>query len=362
MAEQEQDRSEQATPYKLEQARKKGSVAKSQDAVYVAVLAALLVFIYGFGWQAVNGVLKVTQTALVSLNREDWTVMGVSTWLSGMLIDAVSPLLPLVMALIIAAVLASVAQTGPLFSFHPIQPDFTRLNPATGFKRVFSLKMVYEGGKSVLKLLVVATVLTLVLSELPALFVSAPYMDVRHYAQLLLDQGASLIFKLALAMMVLAVLDMSYTRWEFMRQMRMSKREVKDEHKQREGDPRIRSRLREIRLELLKRSKGLTQVPEADVLITNPVHYAVAVKYRHGEMLAPQVVAKGAGNLARKMREVAARHNVVVVQNPPLARALFRQVETEQYVPETLYPQVAKILVWVYAMRRNKAAEQGSAA
>ena len=155
---------------------------------------------------------------------------------------------------------------------------------------------------------------------------------------------------------MVAALDFGFARWEFARRMRMSKRDIKDESKNREGDPRIRSRIRELRKEMIKRSKALGKVPAADVLITNPTRIAIAVSYKHGTSAAPQVVAKGAGEMARKMRELAGRHSIPVVQNRELARALFREVDFDGFVPEKLYPQVAKIMVWVYAMRQARRA------
>ncbi|SMC27704.1 flagellar biosynthetic protein FlhB [Andreprevotia lacus DSM 23236] len=362
MAEQDHDRSEQATPYKLEQARGKGSVAKSVDLVYVGVLCALLVFFFGYGWHAVNQILTILQAVLNEAGRSDWSANGIMSWLGAVLLALASPLAPLLLSVMIAAVVTSLAQTGPVFSVHPIKPDWNKLNPATGFKRFFSMRIVYESGKSVLKLVVIGAVLAMGLLNMRTMLVALPNADVHQYGRVLLEQCGSLLFKMAMVMAIFAIVDFAFARWEYLRQMRMSRRDIRDEHKMREGDPRIRSRLRELRMEFLKRTKGLAQIPESDVLITNPVHYAVAVRYKHGDMLAPQVVAKGAGGIVTKMKQVAARHNVVVVQNPPLARALFRQVDTEQYVPESLYPEVAKILVWIYAMRRARANQQGSAA
>jgi flagellar biosynthetic protein FlhB len=137
--------------------------------------------------------------------------------------------------------------------------------------------------------------------------------------------------------------------------MRMSHRDIKDEHKQREGDPRIRARLRQLRQEMLKKSQAVRKLPGSDVVVTNPTHLAVALSYKHGEMAAPRVVAKGAGDLAAKMREMALRHGIPVVENRALARELFFKVDFEQPVPEKLYPQVARILVWVFAMREARA-------
>jgi flagellar biosynthetic protein FlhB len=162
------------------------------------------------------------------------------------------------------------------------------------------------------------------------------------------------LVKLVMVMLVLGLLDVLYVRWEFGKRMRMSKREVKDEVKSREGDPRIRARIRDLRKQMLKRSQALAKVPSADVLVTNPTRVAVAISYKHGVSTAPQVVAKGAGEAARSMRKLASRHQIPIVQNRALARALFREVDYDGYVPEKLYPQVAKIMVWVYAMRRTR--------
>jgi flagellar biosynthetic protein FlhB len=136
--------------------------------------------------------------------------------------------------------------------------------------------------------------------------------------------------------------------------MRMSKRDIKDEHKNREGDPRVRARIRELRKEMLKRSQSMRRMASADVLVTNPTRLAIALRYEHGSAAAPKVVAKGAGDLAARMRALAGRKNIPIVQNKPLARTLFREVDYDGYVPEKLYPQLAKIMVWVYAMREAR--------
>ena len=276
------------------------------------------------------------------------SVMG---WLGPLLTDSLLLLAPLFGAVAIAAIVGSVAQTGAIFTFHPLTPDFTRLNPVQGAKRFFTVRVVYDALRSLFKLLVLGAVLALVVKhEIPRL-VALMTIDPVAHAKGMLGVIASLLAKLTLAMLVIAAIDLLYTRWEFGKKMRMSRRDMKDEHKQREGDPRVRSRLRQLRLELLKRTQALGKVPGADVVITNPTHLAVAIAYRHGDMAAPQVLCKGAGDLAMRMRKIAGKHAIPVVENRSLARALFFKVDAEEYVPETLYPQVARILVWVFAMR-----------
>ena len=360
MAEQEQDRNEQATPFKLEEARKRGSVAKSADALALAVMAAALLFVYWVGWGTFQKQLAQDQFILRQAGQLSFEPAQMMHWLQQILAHAFLLLAPLFAAIVIAAIVANVAQTGPVFSFQPLKPDFNRINPVNGLKRVFSVRLVYDAVRSLLKVLVLGTVLVLCVMHLIPRLLGLLNVDPVAYGKPMLAEVAALLFKLLLAMLVLALLDLLYTRWEYGKQMRMSRREMKDEHKQREGDPRIRSRLRQLRMEMLKRSQSARKVKDADVVITNPTHLAVALRYRDAEMPAPQVLAKGAGDLALRMREIARRHGVPIVENRALARQLFFEVGVERYVPEKLYPPVARILVWVLAMRDARA-RQGAA-
>jgi len=361
VADQDFDRSEEATPYKLEQARKQGSVAKSQDTTAVAVLAALAGTLFACGWDGVRQTARLQQGILQRMRDLDWGADGMSTWLGQILVGMLNILAPLFLALFVVAILVNLLQTGPIFSVKPLTPDMDRLNPATGLKRIFSARALYEAVKSVIKLIILGAVALIVICDDIAGLALLSALDAGAYPRILLDMSGGLLAKLVLALLAVAIIDYSYTRWEFGRRMRMTRRDVRDEVKQREGDPRIRARVRELRMEMLKRSKAMHRLPSADVLITNPTHLAVALRYEHGEALAPQLVAKGAGELARKMRLTAARYNIPVVQNISLARTLFREVEYEGYVPEKLYPQLARIMVWVYALREAKRAGGRSA-
>jgi len=356
VADQDFDRSEEATPYKLEQARKQGSVAKSQDLTAVAVLAALARTLFACGWDGVRQTARLQQSILKHMRDLDWGADGVSAWLGQVLVGMLNILAPLFLALLIVAILVNLLQTGPILSVKPLTPDMDRLNPAMGFKRIFSARALYEAVKSVFKLVILGAVAFIVIRDDIAGLTLLSAIDTGAYPRILLGMTGGLLSKLVLALLAVAIIDYSYTRWEFGRRMRMSRRDVRDEVKQREGDPRIRARVRELRMEMLKRSKAMRKLPSADVLITNPTHLAVALRYEHGEALAPQLVAKGAGELACRMRLAAARYNIPVVQNRTLARTLFREVEYEGFVPEKLYPQLARIMVWVYALREAKRA------
>lgn len=358
MAEQDADLSEQATPHKLDEARRKGSVARSNDFNAMSMMAALVVTIYAGGWDAVRQTLVMQQTLLAGAGRGQWSVELVAAWMGQLLVGMLHVLGPLFLTLAVVAVLTNLAQTGPIFSLHPLKPDLERLSPMAGFKRVFAMRTLFEAAKSIVKLIILGSVVYMLVRDTIPGLMGLSSMEPKGYMKVMLTLIGSLLVKLVLTLLCIALLDLGFTRWEFAKRMRMSKRDIKDESKNREGDPRIRSRIRELRKEMLKRSKSMAKVPSADVLITNPTRLAVALSYNHGTSGAPQVVAKGAGDLARKMRELAGRHSVPIVQNRELARALFREVDYDGYVPEKLYPQVAKIMVWVYTMRDARRASK----
>ena len=348
------DLSEEATPYKLEQARKQGSVAKSPDITALAILATAATMLHAKGWDGLKQTIKLQLQAIGGITRMDWSADGMAAWLGSLLVAALSTLAPYLFALLVVGILINLLQTGPVFTFRPLSPDFSRISPVTGFKRLFSLRILYEAAKGLVKLAALSGIVYVSIKGLIPMLIGISALDPKGYAAILVDTASGLLIKMVFVLLVIGIIDFTYTRWEFAKRMRMSRRDVRDEAKNREGDPRIRAKLRELRKEMLKRSKAMRKVPSADVLITNPTRLAVALSYEHGKAAAPQVVAKGAGDAARKMREVASRHHIPIVQNRTLARALFREVDNDGFVPEKWYPQVAKIMVWVYAMREAR--------
>jgi flagellar biosynthetic protein FlhB len=257
------------------------------------------------------------------------------------------------MALVVAAVLANMFQTGPIFSFFPLKPDVTKLNPVNGFKRIFSKKLLFEAIKTIIKMIIFGSVIFFGIKSLLPAIMAMIDADPQVYPVLLMDQGRGLIYKLLLVLVVIALADLLYSRWDYARQMRMSRREVKEEVKRREGDPQIRARIRQLQKEAVHRAGAVEKVPEADVLIANPTRLAVALQYEREVMPTPRVIAKGANGLAAKMRELARRHKVPIVENPSLARTLFRRAEIGEGIPEAVFPVVAKILAWIYLQKEK---------
>lgn len=361
MAEQEQNRNEAATPFKLEEARKRGTVPKSIDTNSMMMLAAAVIAMHFLGASAVADELRLFQALLVNAHQISFEPDGIVRLLSHVLGQSLGILGPVFALLVVFAILANLGQTGPVFTFVPLKPDLERINPVAGFKRLFSVKLLMESLKTFLKFLLLGAVLYMALNQVFPTLVATLGMGPAAIGHLILPETVSILIKLLVALALIAVLDLAFSRWDFARQLRMSRREVREEVKRREGDPRIKARLRELQREALKRSRSLGRVKDADVLIVNPTRLAVAVKYDKDKVDAPLVIAKGAGFLARRMRAIASKSQVPVVQNKALARALFASVGIDQPVPSDFYSTLAKILLWAYSIRhRSPLAGQSS--
>lgn len=362
MAEQDLDRNEAATPYKLQKARERGQTAKSADVVAAVVFAAAVVYLTWRGFGAVSSQFRFDQALLIHAGRMDASGVGLWPMIERSLRDALVLCAPFFAAVMLAAVIGNMMQTGPILSFDPVKMDFDRINPVNGLKKLFSMRILFDALRAVVKLSLLTLVAVLGLKALTGQFYALASLSAIGYLHILLEDLASIGLKMALVLGLIALLDLMYTRREFAKKMRMSQRELKDEAKRREGDPRIRARLRELRREMLKRSLALRQTRNADVVITNPTHIAVALKYEHGRMVSPQLLAKGAGHMAAAMREIAARHRIPVVQNPALARRIYKELAVDHPVPPELYAQVARIIVWVFAMREQRQPQRGPGA
>ena len=353
MAEQDQDRSEEATPFKLKEAKNRGQVAKSLEVNSWFIVASFLLVLTIWGNSMVRQVSSISHSVFAQAGVLNYSPNEFINWLGYVFIAVISVFAPLLIVIITVAVLMNLAQTGPVFSLHPIKPSFDKINPVNGFKRIFSLKTVYETIKSLIKLaLLSAIVYFFIIGVLPRM-VSFVNVDPDAYPFLFLQEIEDLLLQLVIMMLLIAIIDMIYSRREFSGKMRMSHREIKDEHKRREGDPQVRAKLKELQREASKRAQSIKRVPEADVLITNPTHKAIAIKYDRSSMSAPQVIAKGAGDMALAMRQMAKRHAVPVIENKPLARALFVKSELDREIPSMFYAEIARLLVKIYAERER---------
>jgi flagellar biosynthesis protein FlhB len=354
MAEDRSNKTEPATPKRKEEARKKGQIAVSRD------VSTAVILLSGIGLLAAMlpvGLLKMTEMTRRGLTLsfpldfyEKMTITQVYTMIIQAGITVVTLSLPVVAGILVMGSGASLLQTGLLWRANAVQPDVERINPIKGLSRLFSLRSVMELVKGLFKIAIVTGVGLWVarydLLQIPALI----GFDMGTVLQVTGQLSLKVALAVAGAITVLASLDYFYQRYEWERSLRMSKEEVKEEHKATEGDPLIKSRVRTIQREMIKK-RMMAAVKTADVVITNPTHLAVALKYDTTTMGAPVVVAKGAGLIAERIRELARHHGVPVVEHKFVARTIFRLVDIGKEIPSELYRAVAEILAFVYRAR-----------
>lgn len=348
-------RTEEPTPHKREEARKRGQVAVSQDAKLWATLLAATLFVAG--WLPALG-RDLAHLLLPFLERPETMAIGVDEGSAGfarLFGDVALLLAPLLAGLAAAAALAGLVQVGPLLAPARIKPDVSKISPGKGIGRIFSGQALIEFGKGLVKVGLVAVIAVAILWPL-TLGIEVTLVDAPT-ALLSRLNGASvaMLGGAAAVMTLVAIADVLYQRHANTRQLRMTVQEVRDESKQSEGDPHVKARLKRLRAERSRR-RMIAAVPEATVVITNPTHFAVALRYDMADMPAPKVVAKGADHLALRIREVAMRHDVPMVENPPLARTLYAAVEVDDEIPPEHYRAVAEVIGHVMRLDRRRPA------
>lgn len=336
----EQNKSEEATPFKLSKAREKGNVARGMDLGFFSGLAAFLLFLTIAG-----GALALKLLALMRANLSDFSGLSDPSAASRLMAFDAGTVLPALLLLgltilIVVVPLEIFQLRGLIFSGQPLKPDFTRINPAQGFKRIFSVRTLKEAAKNVVKFLLYILVTLLVVRFVVArASLNAP--DAHQFTGLLTLASFRLLVLFALAALFLAVVDQILARRDFAKQMRMSRSELTREYKEREGEPRIKSRRKQLHAEFINQTEGIGQLAGSDMLIVNPEHFAVALAYDAASMTAPTVRAKARNQLALAMRREAVRLNIPIIADPPLARALFKSGQSGQEIHPQHYAGVA---------------------
>lgn len=345
------DRSEKPTPKKLADARKKGQVAQSREIPSAMILMTALAVFY-FGGQAMAS--RMTDLMRLSFRSLDggWIHNIASVDLmSGWLFDqTLSILLPMMAALLIIGIIANVAQFGFNFKEDLMVPDFKKINPLSGIKNLVSLKALVELLKSIIKIGFVGLIAYLVVRKELVTIPSLIHAEVAETAAYMGQVAFQIAFFVCLGLIVLAAADFAYQRWQHQKNLMMTKQEIKEERKQSDGDPQVKSRIRSMQMEMAQR-RMMAAIPSADVVITNPTHFAIAIKFDAKTMDAPLVVAKGADFMAQRIREIARQHDVPLVENKPLARALYGATEIGEMIPAELYRAVAEVLAYVYRLK-----------
>ncbi len=351
--EQGQEKTEQATDKRREEAREKGQVAKSREIASVAVLFVCLIYFHFNAAGLLQKIMAIMSSSFRSAGQTVINMDNAPSLLIGYIFKVFFMLLPLLGLICLVALAANVLQVGMLFSASAIQPEFSKLNPLKGLKNLLSLKSGVELIKNIIKISVVGFVSYQVIGDEFKNCLTLAEQSVWGIMIYLGKISFKILITTCWVLVLLAVLDYLYQRWEYEKGLRMSRQEIKDEFKNTEGNPIIKARIRRLQREMA-RKRMMAAVPTADVIITNPTHLAVALKYEQTKKSAPAVVAKGAGLIAEKIREVARENNVPVIEDKPLAQVLYKLVKVDDLIPENLYRSVAEVLAYVYRLRDNK--------
>ncbi len=352
---QDPDKTEEATPRRKQEARKKGQVPKSNELNSIVVLLALFIILNFFGKWFYGEFARYVEQYLspAELNTE-LSDGNLGNLLFRHCMTFLRLFLPLGLGALIIGLVINFLQVGPMFSMEPLKPKFSKLNPISGLKRLFSAHSFVELAKSLIKLLIVVYFAYSTIRDHLFLFLDMIRQTPFDVAMALWRIIYQVAIKICLFLLALAIFDYLYQRWEFRKSLRMTKREVKDEFKQTEGNPQIKNKIRQRQRQIAMR-RMMQDVPKADVVITNPTHLAIALRYDSSKMSAPVVVAKGEGFIAQKIKEIATANDVVLVENRPLAQTLYKTVDIGEAIPANLFQAVAEVLAYVYRLKRKNA-------
>ena len=350
----DEDKQFEASQQKLNKARKEGQVVKSKDFSVAIGLIVMFSGIYAlapFIWSQVSGLFTLIYEQIPTAHLDK---IGYGYLLFITAVPTALIILPILLLAWFVGIMGDLIQVGPLFTMTPLSPKFDKLNPTKYFKNLMSPKTLFELVKNIVKVLILGIVGYIVyMDHFEAIIMLAAidnqFAVLIEFGKLVVD----FVIKAGIVFLIIAAADYGVTKWKFLQDQKMSFKEVKDEYKNTEGDPHVKAALRQRRQQLLQK-KMMDAVPDADFVVTNPTHIACALKYDQKTMRSPKLVAKGSELFAKRIKEIAQKHGVPVIENPPVARAIFRFVEIDQEIPPDLYKAVAEILIFVYDLKKKK--------
>ena len=344
-------KTEQATPKRRQEARERGQIARSMELNSAIILLTALITFRFVGPYLLNSIGKLFVYSYENMSAS-FGMDNVYTYTIFYMMEIFKMVAPILMVMLVVGLIVNYMQVGVLFTLQPLTPKLSKINPIAGFQRLFSRRSLIEFVKSILKLTLIGWLgYEGVKAALPQLI---PTMDMQgaEAVKFVGELTLKILDRIIIALGIIAALDYLYQRWEHGESLKMSKQEIKDEFRQAEGDPMIKARIRQIQREMARR-RMFESIPRASVVITNPTHVAVALEYKEG-MQSPTVLAKGERVIAEKIKEVARKHNIPIVENPPLARALLKQCPIGAPISPDLFEAVAEVLAFVYRMNRKK--------
>lgn len=345
-----QEKTEKATPKKRQDSRKKGQVAKSAD------LPGAFILLFAFAsFMMLGGYYKKTVMGLFGSLFEEWLLLELTPGnIMNLFLNIISQmlmmLLPLFAIVLLIGVVGNIVQFGFLLTGEPLKMQLKKLNPIQGFKRIFSVRSLVEFAKSILKVLIIGLLVYMTIMQQWETILILPTQPIQQIFSFASNITIKLGIEIGAVLAVLAFADFLYQKYEHEKSIKMSKQDIKDEYKKSEGDPLIKGRIRE-RQRKMAMQRMMQEVPKADVVITNPTHFAIALKYDASKMEAPTIIAKGMDHVALRIKEIAKENGVVTMENKPLARALYEQAEIGDVIPPDLFQAVAEVLAYVYKLK-----------
>lgn len=352
----DQEKTEAASPRRLEKAREEGQVARSRELTTFLLLAGGIAGLWttgGIFYARLGLVLEHSFMFERSQAFEVELMLEQAGWLAQI---ALLALMPLFMLMLMLALTAPLLLGGWLFSANSLQPQLGKLNPIKGLGRIFSGQALAELGKVLVKAVLIGSVITYFLRSRIGEFLALMEQPVQQAFVHALELAVMACALMVASLLIVIFIDVPYQLWTHAKKLRMSKEELVREHKESDGDPQMKSRIRSLQ-QAMARKRMMSKVPSADVIVTNPTHYAVALRYEQNRMVAPRVVAKGADAVAARIRELGREHGVPLLEAAPLARALYRHVDLDREIPADLYTAVAEVLAWAFSLRRSGAGE-----
>ncbi len=350
MAGEEEEKTEEPTSKKIEDAQKEGNVPKSMEVTGAAILLFGSVYLLFFSGSAVDAIRKLMIYTYNFIGQEltgnAFYSIGYTT-----VITVIQTLLPIFTLVILLALITNWAQFG--FLVTPLKFDLQKLDPIKGLKNIFGLKKALEALKLTLKLTIIVIVMFIVLMFTYKSFLAMMDKELMNTINSIVELVVYFLAAILLIIIIFAIIDFYFTRYYYFKSLRMSKQEIKDEYKNMEGDPQVKGRIRKIQMQMAMK-RMMSDVPDADVVITNPTHYAVALKYDNKVDNAPKVVAKGIDFIALKIKDIARENNIPIIENPSLARSIYSQIEIDQEIPSEFYKAMAEIFSYVYELKNKK--------
>ncbi|RXZ32851.1 flagellar type III secretion system protein FlhB [Oxalobacteraceae bacterium CAVE-383] len=354
--ESDEDRTEAATGKQLEKAREKGDIPRSREAATCLLLLAGGCGIWLFSHPLVAALDRLMVATFTFQREMAYDPALLSAYMSGYAVDVVYAMAPIIGLIMVAIFAAPMLLGGFTFNFASLTPNFGKMNPISGITRMFSLNSLVELGKASAKAILVGVVALWAISgdmdAMMGLGVEALSTSPAHLGALLFHA----FIAMCSVLIIIAAVDVPYQAWKYAKKLRMTKEQVKQEHKEQDGDPHVKGKIRQLQRAMARR-RMMSEVPSADVVVTNPTHYAVALKYTEGSMNAPKVVAKGSDEVAARIRELAKENGVAIMEAPPLARALHFHAEIGDEIPESLYTAVAEVLAYIFQLRSFNSGE-----